>query len=149
MEDLRKIIVHLLNQKENNMQRFFQFLSAGNNLGESLTSRLSTYFKCQPTPDLGTVILLFLSIKKKINLNVKTKMELSTRLYPPGTVYHIFKESKILSPKYNLMEESSPSLFGDIIISPCMFTDHMPDTYEDCLGLVVDRLVQEQQKQQE
>jgi hypothetical protein len=38
----------------------FQFLSAGNNLGESLTNRLSKYFG-PAVPDLGTVRWEFVS----------------------------------------------------------------------------------------
>jgi len=117
IEDLKKIVVNLLSKNDSNFLRLFQFVSAGNNLGEGLTQKLSKFLG-PAVPDLGT-----------------KNMELGTRLYPPGKVYHIFGKVK-----YDRMEESHPSLFGDIVISSNMFLDHMPDVYEDSLGYVVDSL---------
>jgi len=129
LEDLKHVITHLLSQTDSNTARLFQFLSAGNNLGQSLTKRLSTYFHCDPKPDLGTKNIV-----------------LSPRLYPAGTVYHIFNsENKNgLNVKYNKIEESDPSLFGDIVISHSMFMDHMPDAYENALL----NLVENEQQQE-
>jgi len=131
LEDLKQVIMHLLNQNESNTKRLFQFLSVGNTLGESVTKKLSGYFECSPRPDLGTKNIV-----------------LSPRLYPAGIVYHLFnsENKRGLLTKYDVMEESDPSLFGDIIISSTMFVDHMPDAYESALENLLDNLTQEQQQ---
>jgi len=118
LEDLKQVILHILNQQDSNVKRLFQFLSAGNNLGETVTRKLSDYFQCAPRPDLRTKNIF-----------------LTPRLYPVGSVYHIFnsENKRGLTAKYDVIEESDPSLFGDIIISPTMFIDHMPDAYESAL----------------
>jgi len=121
--DLKQVILHLMSQTDSNLKRMFQFLSAGNNLGQGLTRKLSNYFSCSPTPDLQ---------------NVQYIPE--PRLYPPGRTFLIFNpdNKKGLATKYNAMEESDPSLFGDIIISSSMFTDHMPDAYETALETILE-----------
>jgi len=128
LEDLKQVILHLLNQTDSNVKRLFQFLSVGNNLGETATKKLSDYFQCAPRPDLGTKNIV-----------------LSPRLYPAGLVYHIFnsENKRGLSTKYDVIEESDPSLFGDIIVSTTMFVDHMPDAYESSLESLIISLEQQ------
>src|SRR5687767_14546695 len=67
MEDFKKVVKNLLSQKDGKLQRsvfsgpelcidifsrLFQIAAVGNNLGESLTTKIATYLKCSPTPDL-------------------------------------------------------------------------------------------------
>mmetsp|Transcript_12466 Transcript_12466/g.17271 ORF Transcript_12466/g.17271 Transcript_12466/m.17271 type:complete len:540 (-) Transcript_12466:43-1662(-) len=122
VNDLKECLVYLLNQKDGSLGRMFQILSAGNNLGETVTKKLSSFLRVSPTPDLGA---------KKF----------SERLYPPGTCYHIYRSSNAWGSKYDMMETSSPSMFSDIIISNTMFTDHMPDLYERAIKRTLDRIV--------
>jgi hypothetical protein len=107
--------------------RFFQCVAAGNNLGPTLTEKLSKILKCEAQPDIGT-----------------NKVIYTTRLYPPGTVYFIHAERK--RGKYDIMEQSAPSLFSEIIISICMFADHLPDVYENSLINILERLKKEKEE---
>ena len=59
--------------------------------------------------------------------------ERTTKLYPPGTIYHILKNAR----KELELELSTYDRFGDIIISPAMFKDHMPNNYEKALKALV------------
>jgi len=114
LEDLKHMIKHLLSQNEGKLARLFQLFAIGNNLGESLTNKIAKYLEVPQQPDLGINTLI-----------------LSHRLYPPGTIYHI--HPSIPGGKYDIMEESDPSLFHTIVISSTMFSDHMPNLYEMAL----------------
>lgn len=65
------------------------------------------------------------------------------RLHLPGKIYHIWGESHSQPKLYDRVEESAPSLFTNIILSPTAYSDHMPDVYEDCIALVLKRLKEE------
>jgi len=135
IEDLKKIIQHLISAEGGTtMQRMFQILSVGNSLGQGLTKKLSGYLECNPVPDLG--------VKKLVP---------SERLHPPGKIIYVYSDSiekKKKESRYDLMEESAPSLFFDIVLSNCMITDHMPDLYETSIKNCLDRLQTEVDKEQ-
>jgi len=40
------------------------------------------------------------------------------------------------------VEQSAPSLYKEILVSPTMITDHFPDWYEKALTNVLDDLLQ-------
>jgi hypothetical protein len=46
---------------------------------------------------------------------------------PPGRIYHMYKNT--LDKKLSI-EESKHDIFTEIVVSPHMYTDHMPNTYE-------------------
>jgi len=66
---------------------------------------------------------------------VEGKQILAEKLWAPGLVYHIYLNAH--NRNYTV-EESSPSLFGQVIISSRMFLDHMPDLYEAALKELLD-----------
>jgi hypothetical protein len=75
----------------------------------------------------------------------------SDRLHPPGKIIYVYSDQpeKKKNAKYTIMEESSPSLFFDIVLSNTMFTDHMPDLYETSLQNCLDKLQEEAKKSNE
>jgi hypothetical protein len=89
-----------------------------------MTQKLSNYLAVSATPDLQFV-----------------DENPSERLYPPGTVYHILASTPTLGSKYDVLEESAPSLFYDIILSNKMFLDHFPDVYEASLNNLHTKLI--------
>jgi hypothetical protein len=114
LEDLKDIVKQLLEGKDGNLARLFQVVATGNTLGESLTKRISSLLNCSTKPSF-----LF-------------KQRPSEALYPPGSIYHLCPHQPRQYP-YQSLEESHPSLFGSIVISNTMLTDHLPDVYEECL----------------
>eukprot|EP01116_Phalansterium_solitarium_P023740 TRINITY_DN8471_c0_g1_i1.p1 TRINITY_DN8471_c0_g1~~TRINITY_DN8471_c0_g1_i1.p1 ORF type:complete len:550 (+),score=46.18 TRINITY_DN8471_c0_g1_i1:118-1767(+) len=123
IEDLKKIIQHVLAQNDSLMARAFQIINAGNNLGQSWTAKLQSYLKCNTEPDLGEDVIIK-----------------SDKLYPPGQCFHLSPSDPTRCEcAYDYVELSNPSLFSDIVVSTSMLLDHMPNVYEDSLKMSVDR----------
>eukprot|EP01094_Clydonella_sp_ATCC50884_P023102 TRINITY_DN5452_c0_g1_i1.p1 TRINITY_DN5452_c0_g1~~TRINITY_DN5452_c0_g1_i1.p1 ORF type:complete len:1030 (-),score=315.25 TRINITY_DN5452_c0_g1_i1:393-3134(-) len=55
------------------------------------------------------------------------------RLYPPGTIYHFVRNGR----NELEMELSTYDRFGEIIVSPSMFKDHMPQNYRKAFKKVL------------
>ncbi|EFA75426.1 hypothetical protein PPL_11506 [Heterostelium album PN500] len=122
LEHLKQLVCSIL---ENNSSRVFQILTAGNALGEDLTNKISNFF----------------NLTREVKIDFKNKFSLSeTTMLPPGDIYRIYKITSF--DKNYIMERSNPSLFGEIIISGSLLTDHLPDNYENsltsCLQLLND-----------
>jgi len=111
VRDLKLMLKHVIKNNQGNMQRLFHVASADGSFSPKWTDRITTTFNWSPSPDLG-------------------RLEGTERLYPPGKVYHIYNAD---GQYYNTMEESNPSLFGDIMVTSSMLVDHLPNAYEDCL----------------
>eukprot|EP01091_Cochliopodium_minus_P010812 TRINITY_DN2953_c0_g1_i1.p1 TRINITY_DN2953_c0_g1~~TRINITY_DN2953_c0_g1_i1.p1 ORF type:complete len:554 (+),score=155.12 TRINITY_DN2953_c0_g1_i1:42-1703(+) len=63
------------------------------------------------------------------NFNRSTKPRHSLRLWPPGFIINMHKDS---DDKIHF-EKSHPSLFSNMIISNRMVADHIPDKYEEAI----------------
>ncbi|GAM22545.1 hypothetical protein SAMD00019534_057200 [Acytostelium subglobosum LB1] len=116
LEHLKTMVCSLLESNTNLIQKSFQILAAGNTLGEEMTNKIAG----------------FLRVSREVNI-VATKSILSeSTMLPPGDIYRIYKMEQ--RDKHHVMERSNPALFGEIIISSTLLTDHFPDNYENALS---------------
>eukprot|EP01090_Pellita_catalonica_P017196 TRINITY_DN5131_c0_g1_i1.p1 TRINITY_DN5131_c0_g1~~TRINITY_DN5131_c0_g1_i1.p1 ORF type:complete len:512 (+),score=111.68 TRINITY_DN5131_c0_g1_i1:29-1537(+) len=122
LEDLKKDIGILLDSVDGNTTRIFQIIAAGNVWGSSTTARLEKMLGCKSKMDWSVL------------RDNKQQKILSEKLWVPGKVIHLYSNFG----EYEA-EESSPSLFGEIVISTRMFLDHMPDLYEAVLLEVLEK----------
>jgi len=127
MKEMKVLIKHMFSQSQSLSERLFQIVSVGNALG-SAGERIASWMKWkQPT-----------ILTPDVRISAYTE-----RLHPPGKIYHIWGQSRSHPKLYDRCEESAPSLFTNIILSPTAYSDHMPDVYEDCMALVLKRLKEE------
>eukprot|EP01133_Synstelium_polycarpum_P017259 gene17259-20568_t len=124
LEHLKSLVCSILDNNTNIVQKSFQILAAGNSLGDEITNKIAN----------------FLKVSREVKIEEKKYTITNTTMLPPGDIYRIYK----LSPfeKDFVMERSNPALFGEIIISGTLLSDHMPDNYEtafnSCLKLLND-----------
>ncbi len=132
--------------------------SQGNALGKNLTKKMEEMLNCPATPDLqkviekkitekelpeklyppGKIIHMYLARHQQHDQEVSVCVE-STSIQEVVQEDHDEdvqrtddSTEKKQKEEYNV-EESAPSLFCEIVISHRMFSDHMPDLYENVL----------------
>jgi len=138
---LKEVMSGILSQGNNTFQRLLHLASSGN--APKFTKTIASLLKVPP----------FQGAQRKVPATVS-----EVSMFPPGRVFHIFPHQKLdaepidettaASKETNdepddglcVMEESSASLFIEIIVSESMFGDHMPNQYEEglarCLKMV-------------
>ena len=57
-------------------------------------------------------------------------------MVPPGRIFHMYKPAG--EKKLNI-EESQHDFFTEIVVSPHMYTDHMPNLYERAFSELISK----------
>jgi Lipase (class 3) len=166
MTDLKQWVVNLATDGTGYFHRMFQIMSLGNPLGDNATNFISK--KMEWTPDLGASVRaaldhitpterLYLPGKVYFLYKLRTLAEIESQPGFPNANPHASVEKSSderqgddivgLTCEYDGIEESSPALFPDIVLSPSMLTDHMPDLYQEALEIALRRMVEEDERE--
>jgi len=129
LEHLKTAVVDILSQTGGNLQRTLQWMIApGGVMPKNLKAKLAS----------------ILQVKTEIQVKFGDNL-VDASMFPPGRIFHLCQENltnadnnnnnndSIPSSNQYVIEESNPSLFNEIIVSPTMLTDHMPHNYEKAL----------------
>eukprot|EP01116_Phalansterium_solitarium_P011329 TRINITY_DN26975_c0_g1_i1.p1 TRINITY_DN26975_c0_g1~~TRINITY_DN26975_c0_g1_i1.p1 ORF type:complete len:617 (+),score=202.54 TRINITY_DN26975_c0_g1_i1:25-1851(+) len=130
IQALKNVILELLSQTENNVQRAFHLLNSGNSLGEQAARRISGFLQVQQNPE-------YHKIRAEATVEI---------LVPPGTVYWSYKRAKVA--KFPVIERSENHFFKEVVISPDMMFDHMPFMYENTLRALVENFEEIRREEQ-
>ncbi|EGC35792.1 hypothetical protein DICPUDRAFT_151806 [Dictyostelium purpureum] len=122
---LREVIDSILLQSKTKIQKVFQIVSSGNNLGQKMTKRFSKILKVAPTIDLT---------------NVSHSPSDEQSLFPPGNIFRLVKLSKGIY----VAEATDQKSYDKIIVSNSMFTDHMPNKYEKGITSALENINKEE-----
>eukprot|EP01132_Coremiostelium_polycephalum_P007498 gene7498-9214_t len=121
LEHLKKLVCKLVEKNDNIFRIVFLILATGNTFGEPLTNKIANFLKCNTDIKFDTTPTLN-----------------DSSMFPAGKIYRMYH----LPKEGYVMEESNASLFGEIIISNTLLSDHMPDQYEmgfeSCLHVLND-----------
>lgn len=113
--------MQLLSQSDNNVQRMYHVMNAGNTFGEEASKKISSFLKVRQNVDMS-----------KVQID-KSNHE---KLVPPGKMFHMYKLTT--KSKFHVMEESEKSIFTEIIIANDMYLNHMPLAYENAFKSVLE-----------
>jgi Ran GTPase-activating protein (RanGAP) involved in mRNA processing and transport len=120
-EALKNATIQLLSQSDNNVQRLFHVMNAGNTFGDEASKKIAGFLKVKQNVDMS---------------KVQTNRSVNEKLVPPGKVFHMYKKTP--KSKLLVMEESDKNFFTEIIISNSMYLDHMPTAYESAFKSVLE-----------
>jgi hypothetical protein len=127
-EDLKVAVKELSLQSHSNMERLFQVVSAGNNLG-GVGRRISRWMNWKTEPQIADY------------LRTHVALEYTDRLHIPGRVLHLHERNS--KGVYHTVELSHTSLFSTVQLTPYMLSDHMPDVYDESISSAIAKLRQE------
>ncbi len=82
-------LVQLLRQSDNNLQRMYHIINAGNNFGDDISQKINKVLKVENKLDISSV-----DLKKSMN----------EIFVPPGRVFYMYK--KEVKDKHFVMEEA-------------------------------------------
>jgi len=112
LEAVKNATVEILSQSDNNLQRMYQVVNAGNTFGTDASQKINKILK----------------VKSGIDYSKLDQSTVAEKLVPPGKVFHIYKKTG--ASKHHVMENSRREIFTEIVIAPDMYLNHMPTVYE-------------------
>ena len=135
MEYLKECTILLMGQSTSNFHRLVQALASRGTNSENISKKVAGILKYD-SHVLDTKVL------------DENKAIFEDKLFPPGFVYHIMKDDievkdnkninpKVKNPSLYRMEFSDAAGFAEIVVSPTMFSDHMPNAYNKALEGVI------------
>lgn len=163
--DLKKWLVNVATDGTGFFHRMFQVMSVGNALGKDTTAYISSKMEwssdlndsvakaldaVQPTERLYLPGRVFFIYQHKTldelarsaryrEFFSEEEVKAAEAATPSGKIDspEPTKKEENLICDYDAMEESSATMFSDLVMSDSMFTDHMPDLYEEALEITL------------